>query len=132
MAGNQNLFDILRIAPTLDPGAVKRGYFMALQRSPPHADPAGFQRVREAYERLSCSEELYAAFMSTPPNTTLILQELHANIGQEMSRVVDAHARRNSDVSARRAVVDALSRLNLEDALRRFAGEVGAAQPEDA
>ena len=34
-------FAVLGIAPTLDLGAVKRAYFAALPRHPPHADPAG-------------------------------------------------------------------------------------------
>src|SRR5439155_9465721 len=45
-------FQVLGIAPTLDLGAVKRAYFAALTRHPPHADPEGFRRLRAAYEPL--------------------------------------------------------------------------------
>ena len=119
-APEQSPFATLGIAPTLDPAAVKRGYFMALQKSPPHADPAGFRRIREAYEILSRRDELFAAYMSTPPDVHLVLAELDATIGQEISRLADANASRSNDAARKRAVVDMLSRLSLDHALQTF------------
>ncbi len=45
-------FDVLGIAPTDDLSAVKRAYFSALKVHPPHSDPAGFRRLRAAYDTL--------------------------------------------------------------------------------
>jgi hypothetical protein len=126
-APGEHPFGVLGIAPTLDPGAVKRGYFTALQKSPPHADPAGFRRIREAYERLSRLDDLFAAYMSSPPVIDPALADLDANIGQEMSRLAHEHAQRISDAARRRSALDALSRLTLSDAQRTFGAQPGAA-----
>jgi len=40
----------LEAAPSL--GDLKRAYFARLREHPPHSDPEGFQRLRQAYERL--------------------------------------------------------------------------------
>lgn len=59
-------FAVLGIAPTLDPAVVKRGYFAALTRHPPHVDPEGFRRIREAYEVLR-GDGLRAAHLAAAP-----------------------------------------------------------------
>ena len=61
----ENPFAVLGIAATLDPAEVKRAYFTALPRHPPHADPQGFRRIRDAYEALQ-GEGLRAAHLRAP------------------------------------------------------------------
>jgi len=60
-------FAVLAMAPTLDVAAIKRAYFAALQRCPPHRDPSGFQTIRGAYERLVKPGGAASAFLSIPP-----------------------------------------------------------------
>lgn len=120
-AANES-FAVLGIAPTLDGGAVKRGYFAALQKHPPHADPEGFRRIREAYERLSRSDELFAAYMASSHDVDTALAEMDATIGQEISRTAEMRTHQQHDAAAKRAVVDALSRLSLSEALKAFGG----------
>lgn len=59
-------YTALAIAPTLDLAAIKRGYFAALAKTPPHADPAGFRRLREAYEQLIDARSRTLAFLRAP------------------------------------------------------------------
>jgi hypothetical protein len=59
-------FAILAIAPSVDINAIKRAYFSALQRCPPHLDPEGFQRIRGAYEQLTKPGGAASAFLSMP------------------------------------------------------------------
>lgn len=61
-------FAVLGLAPTLDAAMVKRAYFAALARHPPHADPEGFRRIRAAYEALR-GEGLRAAHLRAPIGT---------------------------------------------------------------
>jgi hypothetical protein len=112
-----DLYSVLGIAPTLAPSDVKRGYFAALKRHPPHADPEGFRRIRDAYERLSSGEALIAAYMASPPDISAVLAELEATIGAEIARVAETHALGQRDAAAKTALLDTLSRLQLADIL---------------
>ena len=57
---------MLGIPPTLDRAAVKRAYFDALSRCPPHRDAEAFARVRGAYEALTRPGGLEAAWLLLP------------------------------------------------------------------
>jgi curved DNA-binding protein CbpA len=59
-------FEVLGLPPSLDADRIKRAYFEALKRSPPHADPEGFRAVRVAYERLSNPATLAVEYLSSP------------------------------------------------------------------
>ncbi len=59
-------FTELRLPPTLDLAAIKRAYFEALKRSPPHSDPEGFKRIRAAYEDLLEPKRRTTLVMSAP------------------------------------------------------------------
>jgi hypothetical protein len=65
-------FAILGIEPTLDRHAVKLAYFAAIRRTPPHADPEGFKRIRGAYEELSDESRLRRACLRAPLEATLL------------------------------------------------------------
>lgn len=60
-------FAVLAMTPSLDVAAIKRAYFAALQRCPPHRDPSGFQTIRAAYERLIKPGGAASALLSLPP-----------------------------------------------------------------
>lgn len=86
-------FSILGIAPTLDLGAIKRGYFAALAKSPPHADPEGFRRVRTAYEQLQSARARTLAYLRTPIDEAEELARFEAQWGariEEHSRATRA------------------------------------------
>jgi hypothetical protein len=113
-------FRVLGIAPTLDPLIVKRGYFAALTRHPPHVDAEGFRRLRQAYEKLSRPDALTAVFMSSPLDVAPALAELDATIGQEIARTAERDRLREQGDAAQAALLEALSRLALPEALRMF------------
>ena len=110
-------FSVLGIAATNDPAAVKRGYFAALVRHPPHADPDGFRRLRAAYESLSTAEGLEAAFALAPPDVHAELvryrARLDALLAATASNVSDATAASDAGVQLRSSVM----RMSLADAL---------------
>jgi curved DNA-binding protein CbpA len=81
-------FAVVGLAPTLDPRAVKRAYYAALQRHSPHSDPEGFQRLRGAYEALLAPGGLQTAFLASPPDMDQELERLEARFGDQI-----AHAR---------------------------------------
>jgi hypothetical protein len=115
-------FAILGISPTLDAPAIKRGYFAALHEHPPHSDPDGFRRVRQAYEELTRAGGAIAAYMTSPPEIANALLELDAGIGEEIGRLGETDAVRQRAAAAKTAIVDELSRLRLVDALSLFTG----------
>lgn len=80
-------FEALGLAPTLDPGGVKRAWFAALARHPPHADVEGFRRVRAAYEELTRPGGLAAAFMSHPPDFDAELARLAARVEPRLAAI---------------------------------------------
>lgn len=59
-------FATLGIAATSDMARVKQAYFAALAKHPPHSDPEGFRRLRQAYEALMRPGALRAAYLHAP------------------------------------------------------------------
>jgi curved DNA-binding protein CbpA len=59
-------FRVLGLDPTLDRAAIKRAYFAAVQRTPPHSDPEAFRRVRTAYEQLQSPSQVQTAYLQGP------------------------------------------------------------------
>ena len=110
-------FAVLGIAPTLDLGAVKRAYFAALPRHPPHADPAGFARLRAAYDALQSPSARASLTLSAP----LDLAALWA------SRAAEAEL-----AAARAARVDCVERLRAQDRAERFASAMCALTLDEA
>lgn len=79
-------FAALGIPATLDALEVKRGYFEALRRHPPHQDPDGFRRVREAYERLSSPGALGACYAQAPFDAAAALAGYRARFDEALDR----------------------------------------------
>jgi hypothetical protein len=112
-------FAVLGIAPTLDPGVVKRAWFVALQQHPPHSDPTGFRRVRDAYEALTGPGRLELAWSTAPIDLDAALATLNARLEGELAAArVEASRAAAVDGAARR-FTETFSRLSLAEALAR-------------
>jgi len=109
------MFEILGIQPTLDPAAVKRAYFAAAQRCPPHADPDAFRAIRAAYEALSQPGALAAAFMASALEVPQD-DELEQEIARAASRLKGARAHA-AEIAA---FVARASAMTLDEATRAF------------
>ncbi len=120
-------FRDLDIAPTLDAAAIKRAYFAALQRHPPHADPEGFRRVRHGYERLASPEGRIGAYMEAPLDVEAALAPIEATLGAALRRVSTERMRTERAAVSRSVALDTLSRLGLIEALLAFDGPGGDA-----
>jgi len=83
-------FAILGIAPTCDRGVVKRAYFEAVKRTPPHGDATAFRRLRSAYEALSSPRGLANAWLCAPLDSDHELQRWDARFAP---RLADARTR---------------------------------------
>ena len=105
-------FAVLGIAPTLEIAAVKRAYFAALARHPPHRDREGFQRLRAAYERLMAPEGLAAAYAASPPDLVGELARYRARFDAAVAQA--AAPSRDVEGSAARAVrfIEQVSRMS--------------------
>jgi curved DNA-binding protein CbpA len=73
MSVTDSAFSILGIQPTLDLGAIKRGYFARLPQVSPERDPDGFRRLRDAYEALLKFEGRALAFVRAPIESREVL-----------------------------------------------------------
>lgn len=78
-------FAILGIAPTLELGTIKRGYFAALAAHPPHRDPEAFRRVRAAYDALSSPEGRTLAFLRAPVDVPAEVARFEAKWGARIA-----------------------------------------------
>src|SRR5688572_3272108 len=74
-------FVTLAIAPTLDLTAIKRAYFAALAKTPPHVDREGFRRLRSAYEELVDEGSRKLAFLRAPVAVEVELAQFDAQWG---------------------------------------------------
>lgn len=113
-------FAVLGQVPTLNMGLVKKAYFAALAQHPPHQDPAGFRRIRDAYEQLTRPNGLAAAYLASPP-------DLQAELARYEEQLADALAlvtRQRRDHQAKTATGErfaaVVSRLGWAEVIRRF------------
>ena len=88
-----NPFTVLEVAPTLEVTAIKRAYFAALVKHPPHADAAGFRRIREAYELLLDSTKRTHAFTTHPAHAAVIEKEYAARFDGRVKAAVEAQSK---------------------------------------
>ena len=111
-------FAALEIAPTLDLGAVKRAYFAALQKHPPHSDPPGFKRLRAAYECLNTPERLATAFLEEPLDTEATRQAYRQRFDQALAEAAKQATEAVRETGQSRRVMEALLALDLPEAAR--------------
>ena len=120
---NEDPFAVLGIAPTVDLGAIKRAYFAALPRHPPHADPAGFARLRAAYDALQTPTGRATRILSAPLDLDALWAERAAPEALAAARVardpavliLQAQDRAENFASAMRA-------MTLDEAMARTPG----------
>jgi hypothetical protein len=123
-------FSVLGIAPTLEVAAVKRAYFAALARHPPHRDREGFQRLRAAYEALMAPEGLAAAYAASPPDLVTELARYRARFDALLTQA--AARPREVEGSATRAAqcVEQLSRMSWSQTLAALSSAQSERPPQ--
>jgi len=99
-------FTVLGIAPTESIGDVKRAYFAALPKHPPHSDPMGFRRIRDAYERLLQPGALATLAWSATFDRDAALRALEARLAPRLA----ARQRERSEAEGTRALRATLER----------------------
>jgi DnaJ-class molecular chaperone len=114
---SEHLFTVLEIAPTLELAEVKRGYFAALARHPPHADPEGFRKVRAAYEVLSRPGALVAAYLVVPFDVQAELARWRLAFDARLAEAGEAHRRRIAEQQSTERFAEVFSRLSWSEVL---------------
>ncbi|HVG59888.1 MAG TPA: J domain-containing protein [Hyalangium sp.] len=128
MKASSDFFAVLGLAPTLDAAAVKRAYFAALARHPPHQDAEGFQRVRAAYEALSSSGGLAAAYLASSMNVRKLADEARERFDAAMQRASEAALAVRVEEETLTQFMERSSRMRWDEALRACA-DVGDKAP---
>lgn len=112
---------VLGLPPTLNLAAVKRAYFDALARHPPHQDPEGFQRVRSAYEVLTRPGALAAAYLTSPVDVRRLAEEASARFDAALKKASEAALTTRQREEAVAQFVERFSRMRWDEALQAFA-----------
>lgn len=113
----------------MDAAAVKRAYFAALTRHPPHQDAEGFQRVRGAYEALSSPGGLATAYLASPMNVRKLADEARERFDAAMQRASAAALATRAEEETLTQFLERCSRIRWAEALRACAGEEGKEPP---
>jgi curved DNA-binding protein CbpA len=114
---SESPFAVLEIAPTRDLGAVKRAYFALLAKHPPHADPAGFRRLRQAYEQLTRPDGLALALARSPIDVQAELAAWQARFNPTLGRVAAELRERDAREAAVRRFIERAGALTYAEAL---------------
>jgi len=117
LVGRVSPFAVLGIPATLDLGQVKRAWFRALPRHPPHQDPDGFRRLRAAYEELTRPGGLAMAFAASPIDTAATLAHWNERFEARIVRLTEDARRAEADSTVIARFVDATSRISFAEAL---------------
>jgi curved DNA-binding protein CbpA len=118
-------FAVLGLAPTLDVGAIKRAYFAALARHPPHQDPEGFGRLRSAYEVLTRPGGLAAAYLASAVDVQRLADEARERFDAALQKASEAAAAVRDGEEASAQFLERCSRMRWDEALRACAGDGG-------
>ncbi len=114
---DESPFSVLGIAPTLDPAAIKRAYFTALTKHPPHSDPEGFKRIRVAYEALGSRGEAASYLLRSAINVEAELALLRERHDAALVRAGQASTAGAANAARVARLTEGLARLNLEETL---------------
>ena len=112
-ASEQDPFAVLGIEPTLDSARVKRAYFEAVARTPPHRDAETFRRVRAAYEALGRAGGLQTAYLSAPIDLAHELAPLRERYAVALAQARDEVSRQREREQRVTTFVDAASSSTL-------------------
>jgi curved DNA-binding protein CbpA len=123
-------FAILGIAPTLDLRAIKRAYFAALAKHPPHSDPDGFKQIRSAYEALGSRGDAASLLLRSAIDVEFELSVLRERHDAALAGARQASAASAADSARVARFTEGLANLSFEEALDVFGG-VRAGQGHD-
>lgn len=114
-------FAVLRCDPTLDEATIKRAYYAELRNHPPHQDPDGFRRLREAYEALLDPQKRAERFLAAPVDVGAWLRRSDERYGEALRAAEEGRGEDGDEGSAARVArfVEAWSRLSLAQAIER-------------
>jgi curved DNA-binding protein CbpA len=113
-------FAVLGIAPTLDLGLIKRAYFAALAKHPPHNDPDGFKLIRGAYEALGSREEAANQLLRCAIDVEAELAVLRERHDVALGSAGQANAAEAADTARIARFTEGVARLSFEEALAAF------------
>ena len=113
-------FALLGIAPTLDVAAIKRAYFAALAKHPPHSDPDGFKRIRSAYEALASQGQAASHILHSAVDVAAELARYRARHDASLARADQARTAAAAEGDRIARFVDGIARLDLSQALALF------------
>jgi curved DNA-binding protein CbpA len=113
-------FAVLGIAPTLDLGVIKRAYFTALAKHPPHSDPEGFKVIRAAYEALGSRGEAVAQILRCAIDVEAELTLLRERHDAALAGAGQANAAEAADAARVARFTEGVAHLSLEEALALF------------
>ncbi len=113
-------FATLGIAPTLDVAAIKRAYFVALAKHPPHSDPDGFKRIRTAYEALASRAQAASYLLRSPADLEAELACYRERYDAALAEAGRASAASAANDSRGARFSEGLARLEFEEALALF------------
>lgn len=108
-------FSVLEIAPTLDGGQVKRAYFRLLAKHPPHQDPEGFRRLRQAYEELTRPGGQAVAYLRAPVDVASELQAYEERYRAPLAQALSAWHGEQDRQRATERLIEAVGRLTYAD-----------------
>jgi curved DNA-binding protein CbpA len=115
-----NPFKRLGIAPTLDRLRIKRAYFDAVARTPPHRDPAAFAEVRAAYEALMSPGGPEAACLLAPLDPPLDGLPYRERYGASIEEARQRLQQQSAEEAAVASFVELARRSTLEDLLQQL------------
>jgi curved DNA-binding protein CbpA len=113
-------FATLGIAPTLDVAAIKRAYFVALAKHPPHSDPDGFKRIRTAYEALGSRGQAASHLLRSSVDVGAELACYRERYDAALAEAGRAAAASAADSTRGTRFTEGLAGLELEEALALF------------
>jgi curved DNA-binding protein CbpA len=113
-------FAILGMAPTLDLGAIKRAYFTALAKHPPHRDPDGFKQIRSAYEALGSRGNAASLLLRSAIDVESELSVLRGRHDAALASARQASTASAADSARVARFTEGLAHLSFEEALAAF------------
>jgi len=115
-------FAALGIEPTLDGARLKRAYFEAVGRTPPHRDAEAFRRVRAAYEALSRPGGIEAAYLSAAGASEREIAVVRARYAPLLAEARERIRARRAEQQRVPAFIEAASSSTLAAFCQRLSG----------
>ena len=117
---------VLALAPTLDAAKIKRAYFAAIAKSPPHVDATAFRRVRQAFEALLDDDARVLAFLRAPIDERSALAAFEACWAERLEAAPREAASSTESPDTVRRFIDRIARLEFADFVGAADGSSGA------